>query len=95
MTEPVSREEFRMLIDRAGSIERRLDAIDRGETRGVAVLAIQLTELSKDMAAHEVKHDQERDRRASGRKWWIMAAVALIAAVDGPIVSVLIAVRGH
>jgi hypothetical protein len=89
----VSREEFRMLADRVGGNERRLDEIDRSGTRGVGVLAVQLTELAKDMAAHEVKHDQERDRRAANRKWVWLAVIALVGAVDGPIVTVLLAVR--
>jgi hypothetical protein len=96
MTDPVSREEFRMLSDRVGGNERRLDAIDAVGTRGVAVLAVQVQELSKDLAAHEVKHDVERARQAAGRKWIWMALIAIVAAVDGPVVSVLLTLRaGH
>ena len=95
MSEAVSREEFRMLADRVVSNERRLESIDVNGTRGVVVLAVQLQELSKDLATHEVKHDAERDARLSGRKWLIALAVAFLAAVDGPIVTVLLATHPH
>jgi hypothetical protein len=94
MTDPVSREEFRMLADRVYTGERRLEAIDVNGTRGVVVLAVQVQELTKDLAAHEVKHDAERADRAASRKWMWMAWVAVIAAIDGPIVSVLLTIRG-
>jgi hypothetical protein len=94
MTDPVSREEFRMLADRVYAGERRLESIDVNGTRGVVVLAVQVQELSKDLAAHEVKHDQERADRAASRKWLWAALIAVIAAVDGPVVSVLLASRG-
>lgn len=84
-----------MLADQVRGNERRLDEIDRSGTRGVGVLAIQLQELSKDLAAHETKHDQERSARAAGRKWLIALGVAFLAAVDGPIVTVLLATHPH
>ena len=83
-----------MLFDRVSGNERRLEAIDANGTRGVMVLAVQVQELGKDLAAHEVKHDHERDERASNRKWVYMALIALVAAVDGPIVTVLLATHG-
>jgi hypothetical protein len=94
MTDPVSREEFRMLADRVYAGERRMEGIDVNGTRGVVVLAVQVQELSKDLAAHEVKHDQERDQRAANRKWVWAAVIAVVAAVDGPVVSVLLTMRG-
>ena len=84
-----------MLADRMSMNERRLDAIDTNGTRGVVVLGVQLQELAKDLAAHEVKHDHEQDQRAAGRKWLIALAVAFLAAVDGPIVTVLLATHPH
>lgn len=95
MSEIVTREEFRMLSEQVMGNARRLDEIDRGGTRGVAVMAIQLQELAKDLASHEIKHDQEREQRASNRKWVWMAVIALVAAVDGPIVTVLLATHPH
>lgn len=84
----VSWEEFRRL-------EARLDSIDMTGTRGINVLAVQVQELAKDLAAHEVKHDRADQARAASRRWMFMALIALVAAVDGPIVTVLLAVHGH
>lgn len=92
VSEYVTREEFSRFTDR---VSARMDQMDATGTRGVAVLAVQMQELAKDMAAHEVKHDRELADRRSSHKWWVMAALAAIAAVDGPIVSVLLATHGH
>lgn len=86
MTEYASRDDIRM-------VTRRLDTIDATGTRGVAVLAVQVQELAKDWARHEQAHETERRERAAGRRWLFMAAVALVAAVDGPIVTVLLALH--
>ena len=86
MTEYASRDDLRM-------ITRRLDQIDATGTRGVAVLAVQVQELAKDWARHEQAHETERRERAAGRRWLIGMAVAAIAAIDGPIVTVLLAVH--
>lgn len=91
MSEYVTREEFARFADR---VMTRMEHMDSTGTRGVAVLAVQMQELAKDMAAHEVKHDREVADRQSSRKWWLMAALAAVAAVDGPIVTVILA-RGH
>jgi hypothetical protein len=88
MTEPVTREEFRQLM-------RRVDMIDTSGTRGVAVLAVQIQDLAKDFSRHEEKHDRQELARAASRRWLIGAVIALVAAVDGPIVAVLLAVHGH
>jgi len=87
MTDFVGREEFLRLVT-------RLDQIDAVGTRGVAVLAVQVQEIAKDFAKHEVKHDQEAAERQSGRRWLLAFAVALIAAIDGPVVTVLLATHG-
>jgi hypothetical protein len=87
MTDDVSRHEF-------AALQRRVDDMDRSGTRGVAVLALQVQELSKDFAKHELAHDEERRARASNRKWVAMLIIAVIAAVDGPIVAVLLATHG-
>lgn len=88
MTDFVSRAEFMRLAS-------RVDSIDAGGTRGVAVLAVQIQELTKDMAKHEDQHDRDEAQRASGRRWLFMAVVALVAAIDGPIVTVVLAHGGH
>ena len=72
----------------------RLDQIDAGGTRGVAVLAVQVQELAKDMARHEEKHDRQETARAANRKWTIMAFIGAVAAIDGPIVTVVLALHG-
>ena len=88
MTDFVTREEFLTMA-------RRLDQIDATGTRGVAVLAVQLQELAKDFARHEQVHEREEARRMSGRRWLFAMAVAVIAAVDGPVVTIVLARGGR
>lgn len=88
MTDFVTREEFLAMA-------RRLDQIDATGTRGVAVLAVQIQELAKDFAKHEQVHDREEARRMSGRRWLFAMAVAVIAAVDGPVVTIVLARGGR
>ena len=97
MTDPVSRYEFAELARQVMANALRLDAIDANGTRGVAVVGVQVQELSKDFAKHEERHDQEQARRLSARRWVIGAAIAAVAAIDGPLVTVLLAVHwgGH
>ena len=87
MTDFVTRDEWLAVV-------RRLDSIDATGTRGVAVLAVQMQEIAKDFAKHEEKHDRQEQVRASNRKWLFTAAIALIAAIDGPVVTIVLA-RGH
>lgn len=94
MTEPVTRYEFEQLGRLVADNARRIESIDATGTRGVALLALQVQELSKDMAKHEDKHDREIAVRAASRRWIFGAVVAVVAAIDGPIVTVLLA-RGH
>ena len=84
-----------MLSNMVAGLDRRVDAIDVNGTRGVVVLGVQLQELAKDLAAHEVKHDHEREERAANRKWIWMALIGLLAAIDGPLVTVLLATHAH
>lgn len=88
MTEPVTRDEFERLLN-------KVDQMDATGTRGVAILAVQMQELSKDFARHEDKHDRADAARVSSRRWMVMAVIAMIAAIDAPIVSVLLALHGH
>ena len=89
MTETaVSREEFRAL-------SQRVDMIDASGTRGVAVLAVQIQEIAKDFSRHEEKHDRQESARAASRRWLVMAAIALVGAIDLPIVTVILASHGH
>lgn len=56
-------------------------------------LSWQIRELAGDFAKHEVLHEREVVRRSAARKWWVMAAVAAIGAVDGPVVTLIFHVR--
>jgi hypothetical protein len=95
VTEPVTRPEF-------NDLRRRVDAMDSGGTRGVAVLGVQLQEVAKDVArlenqlqAHHAEHQAAEAARATGRRWLITAVIAAVAAIDGPIVTVVLARGGH
>lgn len=85
MSDPVTREEFAWL-------SKRVDAFD---ATGVAVLAVQMQEIAKDFAKHEEKHDRQEAARAARARWLVMAVLALVAAIDGPIVTVIFAAHGH
>lgn len=85
MTDQVSRYEFEALV-------RRVD-VNGDRLGGVGVLAVQIQELAKDLAAHEKIHEQDARRRTDSRRWIIAMAVAVVAAIDGPLVTVLLAVR--
>lgn len=84
----VTRDEF----DR---LQIRLDAIDAGGTRGGAVLAVQMQQISTELGRHEQQHEREARERAAGRRWLLMAVIAVIAAIDGPVVTVLLALHGR
>jgi uncharacterized protein (DUF885 family) len=99
MTE-VSRDEFAMLREQVATVERRLDEIDRIGTRGVAVLAVQVSELSKDMGGmqtqmtkHQQEHEADARARVTGRRWAIGLAAVLFAAVESPLVTLLLTRR--
>jgi hypothetical protein len=95
MSDDVTRWEFTELQQRVGETMHRLDVIDSVSNRGVAVIAVQVQELAKDMAKHEERHDREETARISGRRWMIGAVIAAVAAIDGPMVAVLLALHGH
>lgn len=79
-----------MLQQTVNELYRRLEAIDQGGTRGVAVLQLQITDLAKDFAGHEKLHEVAQSRALTGRRWAIALAVAAIAAIDGPMVTILL-----
>jgi hypothetical protein len=86
---------------RVGRLEARLDQIDATGTRGVAVLAVQLQEVAKDLAkveaelaAHRGEHNRAESARASNRRWAVGLVVAAVAAVDGPLVTLLFHAHG-
>jgi hypothetical protein len=97
MSETVTRDEFNLALERIRANEQRLDEIDRIGTRGVAVLAVQVSELTKDVGAvqtqlegHRREHAQEvRDRRST-RRLIIGWGIILFAALESPLVALLI-----
>lgn len=95
MTEPATRADLERL-------EHKIEAIDQTGTRGVAVLAVQVQEIAKDLAKleqsiehHRGEHRTEMRIRTSSRRWIIGMVVAAIAAVDGPLITVLLAHGTH
>jgi hypothetical protein len=93
----VSRDEFAMLREQVADSARRLDEIDRIGTRGVAVLAVQVAELSKDMGAvqaqmikHQQEHEADARARVSARRWAVGIGAVLFAAVESPLVTLLL-----
>jgi hypothetical protein len=57
----------------------------------IAALTVEVRELAKDLAKHELTHEQAVAARAAARKWWVMAVLAAVAAVDGPVVTIVLA----
>jgi hypothetical protein len=97
MTEAVSRDEFTMLRDLVTENARRLDEIDRTGTRGVAVLAVQVSELTKDVGGvqtqleeHRREHVADARARVSARRWAVGIGAVLFAAVESPLVTLLL-----
>ena len=95
MTEPATRADLERL-------EHKIESIDATGTRGVAVLGIQVQEIAKDLAklehaieSHRVEHQGEMRIRTSSRRWAIGIVIAAIAAVDGPLITVLLSHGGH
>ena len=88
--QPINRGEFMMLAARVEANSARLEAIDAGGTRGIGVLQLQITELAKDFAGHEKQHELAESRRVSARRWTVGAIIAAIAAVDGPLATLLL-----
>jgi hypothetical protein len=61
----------------------------------VAALTVQVRELARDLARHEEKHERLEALAAANRKWLIMAFIAAVAAIDGPVVAVFLAHTGR
>ena len=86
-----------MLASQVSENQRRIDVIDQSGTRGVGVVQVQLTDLAKDVARlsarldqHEGEHQAEARDRASAR--WRLAALAvtLFAAIEAPLITLLL-----
>lgn len=75
-----------MLARRLDATGNRLDLLDREGPRGMAVLAVQVTQLAADLATHEQAHtDQARQRRAD-----IWRLVAVLVALIAPVYPLLL-----
>lgn len=88
----VSWREFRQFLDTYNSLARRVESMDQGGTRGVAVIQVQVTGLTKQLSdletdmrtwqvAHSATHDAEATRRLSGRRWAVGTAIACLGAL--------------
>ena len=90
------------------ALTARVASIDDHGTRhsleGMGPLSVQVAEVIKDVNelrhpvgarfdAHDRKHEQEESRRISARRWAVATVIAAVAAVDGPLVTILLARR--
>jgi hypothetical protein len=77
-------------------LEDRIDRIDNTGSRGVSVLALQIQQLSQDFAKHEKLHETEQLNRIRNRRWIIGTIIGVVAAIDGPVLTlVLLIVQKH
>lgn len=81
-------------------LRQRVDNIDAFGTRGEMVLATQvkqvigdIAQLRNDLAGHRGEHVKAERSRVIGRRWLIGLIVAIVAAVDGPMVSLLLSLH--
>ena len=93
----VTREEFNLALERVRATEDRLEKIDTGGTRGVGVLAVQVSELTKDVGAvqtqleqHRAEHAEETRARQSSRRLVIGWGIVVFAALESPLITLLI-----
>jgi hypothetical protein len=81
-------------------LERHLEQIDMGGTRGMAVINIQLAELTKDVAelggesrawqvAHERQHEHDQAQRVSGRRWGLSLAITNLLGLAAILAAVI------
>jgi hypothetical protein len=88
----VTRGEFELLKSIVASNQSRLEGIDLGGTKGVAVVQTQLVDVVKDLAelkaevdkrfdAHMRDHAQETKDRTAARRWAIGTFIAALTVV--------------
>jgi hypothetical protein len=92
----VTRGEFSLLVRQVQDNAARLEGLDSTGTRGVGIVQVQLTDLSKDVArltarmdTHEVEHRRDQQERKAARRWQITAWIALLAMLEGPIIYII------
>lgn len=83
-------------------LRQRVDAIDATGTRGEVVLATQvkqvigdIAQLRNDLVGHRAEHVRAERARVVGRRWLIGVLITVLAAIDGPLVTVLINLLHH
>lgn len=81
-----------MLSKRVDDNSRRVDELDQTGTRGVGALAVQITEVIKDVSEmrqtlddHNKAHTAERRQLGIDRRWLVMAIIAALALVETPV----------
>lgn len=83
----VSWREFSQFLDTYNQLARRVEAMDQSGTRGVAVIQVQVTGLTRQVtdlegevrawqAAHNAAHDVDNVRRIAARRWAVGTAIA-------------------
>jgi hypothetical protein len=89
MTEGISRAEF---DGWTRQIERNADAAAAQSALAVQVAEVikDVTEVRSELREHRKEHETERAARASQRRWMIGLIVVLFAAVESPLVTLLI-----
>jgi hypothetical protein len=105
MTEPVTRGEFQMLAAKVSDNARRLEAIDAGGTRGVGALAVQISEVIKDVAGvqndlkeHKIQHDHDAELRARDKtaatRFRVTATITALAS-GCTVIALLVDIAAH
>jgi len=110
MTEPaVTRREIDLLKAEADIEHARLAqaiaSLDEHGSRGVGSLQTRMDSLVASMAelkadmrlrfdGHDREHERDERARVASRRWLVGAVIGGIAAVDGPLVTILLA-RGR
>jgi BMFP domain-containing protein YqiC len=100
----VTRGEFDLLKQIVASNQARLEGIDTGGTKGVAVVQSQLVDVVKDLAelkgevdkrfdAHMRDHTQETRDRAAARRWAVGSFIAALAVIVTLLLNIAIRIR--
>ena len=100
----VTRGEFELLKQIVASNQARLEGIDSGGTKGVAVVQSQLTDVVKDLAelkgevdkrfdAHMREHALEAQARIAARRWAIGTAIAGLAIIVTLLLNITLHLR--
>ena len=100
----VTRGEFELLKQIVASNQARLEGIDSGGTKGVAVVQSQLVDVVKDLAelkaevdkrfdVHMREHVQEAKDRTAARRWAIGSFLAALAIVVSLLLNIAIRIR--